>query len=78
MDILQAVTSNVRAYQWESVIEASRTTYRTGYSHFLDYVLLLGTDRFLQTIPAALYQLSQPQPHSWFLLAMLGFLMYHH
>lgn len=74
--ILQAVTSNVRAYQWESVIESSRTTYRTGYNHFLDYVQLLGTDRFLQKIPEAFYQLPHPQPHSWFLLAMLGFLTY--
>lgn len=74
--ILQAVTSNVRAFQWESVIEASRNTYSTGYNHFLDYVQLLGTDRFLHTIPEAYYQLPQPQPHSWFLLAMLGFLTY--
>lgn len=74
--ILQAVTSNVRAFQWESVIEASRKTYSTGYNHFLNYVELLGTDRFLHLVPEAFHQLTQPQPHSWFLLAMLGFLTY--
>jgi hypothetical protein len=74
--LLQAVTTNVRAYQWESVIEASRKTYRTGFDHFLRYVKLLQTDSCLRIIPSAFYLLPQPQPLSWFLLAMLGFLTY--
>jgi len=56
--------------------QASRKTYSTGYNHFLNYVELLRTDRFLHTVPEACHQLTQPQPHSWFLLAMLGFLTY--
>jgi hypothetical protein len=74
--ILQATQANISSFMCESVIESSRKTYESGYKHFCKFAQLIGTDRFLQTVPADFYNLPQPQPLSWFLLAMLGFITY--
>jgi len=74
--MLQTVENNVASFMWEAVLEGSKTTYQTGYNHFCRYASAIGSDRFLMKVPDAFLQLQQPQPHSWFLFAMLGFLTY--
>ena len=74
--MLQAVQSNISSFMWESVVEGSRKTYQTGYNHFIEYTTKIGSDRCLKTVPQEFHQLEQPQPLSWFLMAMIGFLTY--
>jgi hypothetical protein len=74
--MLRAVQNNVSSFMWESVVESSRKTYRTGLNHFIEYTAMIGSDQRLSKIPKEFHQLQQPQPLSWFLMAMLGFLTY--
>lgn len=73
---LAQIATNVSSYQWESVTASSRSTYQSGYNHFVRFTEALGTDTLLQQAPPEFSHVSPRPPYNWFICAMLGFLTY--
>ena len=79
-NLMNSLFTSVASMISNSVCYSTQRTYQTGWKRWLTYIATVGTDRYLQMVPAAFNRYVELSSHavqmSWAILACCGFLAY--